>query len=444
MRSDFFVLLSLENFKEALLLVVDDHDALVNAHAGLGRHGERVGSHREVDADDSGVIGLVAGTALIGEDAVLLAVEDSLDDVVDTTKVDGLDLDHIHALVVDPALDIFVGVGILVDDELHRGALLVELLADVLEAFHLLGVGLEVDGHFAEDLVGLADLFHLDEVIDDLIEIVVEAVADGAVHIVTHDGVVIGLADLLDSLGDPVDPVEEDFAVAGAELLLDVVDQTVRHHADLLEDHLIDVDVTLIAGLRVQTNRSEVDGEVVLIENDLAHGAVLDLGNTLEDGLGDAVTDGSGQTANFGELVAVERLGGLLEVGQIHALEVRNNVLVDDFDQLSTGVGDFTAIAGSVLGNSAVTVGDVAVLENEHNGDGNAGLTDVLEAGGDRLALVNKTVFLSAALDGFLVVHVEAGQDFSAKHFFDFHKSPPRIISFKVNNFRYQHAMEYS
>ena len=61
--------------QNALHLVVNDHEAFVNTHTGLCQDLYGLGSHSAVYADLSTSVGLVAGTALVCADALLLAVK---------------------------------------------------------------------------------------------------------------------------------------------------------------------------------------------------------------------------------------------------------------------------------------------------------------------------------------------------------------------------------
>ena len=60
--SEFILLLlalSLTHSHDAVHLVINDHEALINAHAGLSQDLIGLGSHGAVDADLSAAVGLV-------------------------------------------------------------------------------------------------------------------------------------------------------------------------------------------------------------------------------------------------------------------------------------------------------------------------------------------------------------------------------------------------
>src|SRR5512138_3992027 len=89
-----------EDGDDALHLVSDDHEALVEAHARLGQQALGPDGHGGMDAGLGRDLGLVAGAALVGLHAVGPAIEDGLDRVLDAAEVGGLDLDLVAALRV--------------------------------------------------------------------------------------------------------------------------------------------------------------------------------------------------------------------------------------------------------------------------------------------------------------------------------------------------------
>ena len=58
--------------QDALHFIVDNHKALVNAHAGLCENLVGLGRHGALHADLRRTVGLVAGAALIGANALSL------------------------------------------------------------------------------------------------------------------------------------------------------------------------------------------------------------------------------------------------------------------------------------------------------------------------------------------------------------------------------------
>ncbi len=70
-RRYFILLLScLADCHDAVHFVINDHVAFVNAHAGLGKDLYGLSSHGTVDTNLCGAVGFVAGTALVGTDAL--------------------------------------------------------------------------------------------------------------------------------------------------------------------------------------------------------------------------------------------------------------------------------------------------------------------------------------------------------------------------------------
>jgi hypothetical protein len=72
-----------------------------------------------------------------------------------------------------------------------------------------------------------------------------------------------------------------------------------------------------------------------------------------------------------------------------------------------------------VLHRGAVSVGDLAVVEQEHHGHGLAGLPDRPEARCDRFTGVSEPVVCRTGTDGGLVVGEESGPDRDAEHIGD-------------------------
>ena len=73
--SILLILLSVADGQDTVHFVVNDHVTLVHAHAGLCQDLHRLGSHCAVDTDLCAAVGLVASTALVCADALLLAVQ---------------------------------------------------------------------------------------------------------------------------------------------------------------------------------------------------------------------------------------------------------------------------------------------------------------------------------------------------------------------------------
>ena len=134
---NYAFLFRFEYGEETILFVADDHDAFINTHSGRAGHRKRLCCDRYVLADDGRFVGLVASTALIGEQTVGLAIEIGFNDIIDSAEVYSLDLNHIGSLGVDPLNYLFVRVGVFVDYELETAAGFVALVPQILPCFKL-------------------------------------------------------------------------------------------------------------------------------------------------------------------------------------------------------------------------------------------------------------------------------------------------------------------
>ena len=79
--------------------------------------------------------------------------------------------------------------------------------------------------------------------------IVLKNQSHGAVDVEVEGGsIVLARSELLDAAHDPADIFFQLAAVA-SQLFLDAVDQCMRQHVNLFENHLIDVFIAVVAGL---------------------------------------------------------------------------------------------------------------------------------------------------------------------------------------------------
>ena len=242
------VLLCVADGQDPVHFVVDDHEAFVHAHAGLGQDLDGLGGHGAVDADLGAAVGFVAGAALVSADALLLAVEHGLDGVVDAAQVGGLDLDHVAGLVVGEQLDVLQGVAPLVGNQLHVAATAIQLGGEAGQRLHLGGnVHVAVHGAFDAELEGLGDLAQLLDIVSHGGVVgVAEGSADGAVHVdVEHGIVVLAGAVSQNAVPEPCHILGQLLTIL-AQLLFHVVDQSVRQNLCALDDHLVGVGVAVI------------------------------------------------------------------------------------------------------------------------------------------------------------------------------------------------------
>ena len=114
-------------------------------------------------------------------------------------------------------------------------------------------------------------------------------------------------------------------------------------------------------------------------------------------------------------------LGKVLEAVRFAADELGLNVVLDHGDEVLREEERVTSARTAVLHGCAVAVGDLAVFEHEHHGDGLACLAHGGEAGGYRGADIGETVMIRAGLDGALIVKVEAGTAGGANNINDLH-----------------------
>ena len=109
------------------------------------------------------------------------------------------------------------------------------------------------------------------------------------------------------------------------------------------------------------------------------------------------------------------------EVVGLLAHQLGLDVLVNDGDEVPGQEEGIPSARAGVLHGRAVAVGDLAVLQHQHHGDGLAGLAHGGKALGDRIAGVEHAVVARAGLDGPLIVKVEAGAAGGADDVCDFH-----------------------
>ena len=115
------------------------------------------------------------------------------------------------------------------------------------------------------------------------------------------------------------------------------------------------------------------------------------------------------------------------------------DVLVDNGDKILGQKQRVTATGTGILNGSAVAKGDLAVFQNDHNGDGFTGLTDGGEAFSHRLAHVEHAVVTCALLDGSLVIEIEAGAARGTNDINNFHGNMLLCMLVVSNYVRYQY-----
>jgi len=201
---------------------------------------------------------------------------------------------------------------------------------------------------------------------------------------------------------------------------INVVDQGVGQHLGALDDHLIGIDVTVVAGLGEDGDGLPGNGAAVLVSHNFAHHTAGGLGHRVQNGLGQTVTDGGMQALalyfnGFHHGAQAPEVIGFLT----HQLGL--DVLIDDGDKVFGQEQRVTSACAGVLHSGAVAISHLAVLQNQHDGNGLTRLADRAETCGDGGTHIEGTVMTGTLLDGALVVKVEAGTAGGADKINDFH-----------------------
>jgi hypothetical protein len=212
-----------------------------------------------------------------------------------------------------------------------------------------------------------------------------------------------------------------------AELGLDVVDEGVGQDVDPLHDHLVGVDVAVVAALAEDGHALRDDRQAVLLADDLGHDPAGGQGPGVEQGLRQAVADGRVQAPAV-ELQGLEAGGHLAKGADLGAFEKGPDLPLEK-RQIVGGEKERVAAAGAgILDRGAVAEGPAAVLEQEQNGQGLAGDADGPETGRLGPAAVERSVVGRPGLDGGLVVEVERRRPGDEQGFDDLHLGLPMSL----------------
>ncbi len=369
----------------------------------------------------------VLSPAVRGLKRGLAALTEGLDGVLDAAEVGRLDLDHVAGLGGREVDDVLVGVAPFVGHDLDRGAHGPEPLADGGQELDLArlpaGVdrALDVEGEFRGD--GL----ERGQVVGDAVGPQGHDDPDRSVD-VDVEGRDVGRVgpEPADAPDQPAEVLPQQLALV-AELGLDVVDEGVGQDVDPLHDHLVDVDVAVVAALAEDGHALGDDGQAVLVADDLGHDPVGRQGPGVEKGLRQAVTDGRVEAPAV-ELEGLETGGHLAEGADLGALEEGPYPCLEQ-GQAVRGQEEGVAAAGpGVLDRGAVAQGPAAVLEEEQDRQGLAGDPDGPEARGLGRPAVEGAVVGRAALDGLLVVEVEGRRPGHEQGSHDLHLGLPMSL----------------
>ena len=105
-------------------------------------------------------------------------------------------------------------------------------------------------------------------------------------------------------------------------------------------------------------------------------------------------------------------LGKRTEFAYVFADELRHEIFLYERNKIACEEQGVASARARILNRRAIAVADGAVLENELNRDGFAGLTNARKAFGNRFAHVHETIVSGARFDCSLVVEIETGVRF--------------------------------
>ena len=297
---------------------------------------------------------------------MLLAVEDSLDGVVDTAEVGRLDLSHVAGFLLREVYDVLQRVAPFVGYDFGVDAFAVDHGADVAQSLDLCLALAHIHGAFDAQLERRCDGSHLTDVVSDGHGVVVEDDAQRAVD-VDVDRRVVALEgfQLLDAVAQPLH-VFLDLLALEAHLRLDVVEEGVRQYVGGLHDHLVGVHVAVVARLGEDGDDGVGDLRAVLVGDDFGHQHAAALGHSVEAGLGHAVADGGVIfLARLGVYILVGAVGHLAEGGDLLAHVERGDLPLDDGDEILGQEERVASARAGVLHRGAVAVSHRTVFEYE-------------------------------------------------------------------------------
>ena len=297
---------------------------------------------------------------------MLLAVEDGLDGVVDAAEVGRLDLSHVAGFLLREVYDVLQRVAPFVGYDLGVDAFAVDHGADVAQSLNLCLALAHIHGTFDAQLERCCDGSHLTDVVSDGLGVVVEDDAEGAVD-VDVDRRVVALEgfQLLDAVAQPFH-VFLDLLALEAHLRLDVVEEGVRQYVGGLHDHLVGVQVAVVARLGEDGDDGVGDLRAVLVGDDFGHQHAAALGHSVEAGLGHAVADGGVIfLARLGVYILVGAVSHFAEGGDLLAHVERGDLPLDDGDKVLGQEERVASARAGVLHRSAVAVSHRTVFEYE-------------------------------------------------------------------------------
>jgi len=181
-----------------------------------------------VHAQLGAALGLVAGAAEIGLEAVLAAQQHGSHGVVESAQYRCLDLDHVHRPHLGQGADIIEAVAPLVGYDLHGDPAALQFLAQGAQSLVVKSAITHVDRSLDAQGQGFGGVSQPAQIGGHLRYVGIEDEAESSVDVHVELRLVIGRgARGQDAPAQPGHVVEETTAVC-AELVWDVVDQTVR------------------------------------------------------------------------------------------------------------------------------------------------------------------------------------------------------------------------
>ena len=241
-----------------------------------------------------------------------------------------------------------------------------------------------------------------------------------------HRGVSLAGAVSQDTVTQPCHVISQLLAVL-AQLVFHIVDQSVGQNLCALDDHLVSAIVTVVTGLGEDVDGALGNGAAILVSHNFAHQTAGSLCNSVQNSLAHAVADSGVQALAF-HLDGFHHSSQGAEVISFLANQLGLDVLVDDRNEVLSQEQGITSACTGVLNSSAVAHSDLAVLQDQHHGDGLTGLTDRGEALSHRCANIEHAVVACAALDSALVIEIEAGTAAGANNINNLHV---KIFSFE-------------
>ena len=205
-----------------------------------------------------------------------------------------------------------------------------------------------------------------------------------------------------------------------------MVDQAVRQDIDFLENHLVDVRVPVIAGLRKKRHGNQVDTGPVFPLYHLGHRHARGQCSRVQQCLGDSVAHARPEQA-IARAIGIDFPGELAEPRD-RAPEKQGGDMVANFGNgLRCAENGSPAAGTGILDLGAIPQCDLAVRQYQHDRHRRAGLPDGPKSGSQRIAHIKKAVVRGAGPDCGLVIAIEPGAHGFAHDVDDLHSitSPP-------------------